>query len=125
MHGAGQGQYDLSPGFIASQSFTDPKGRRVLFGWVGGPSERSNPPGSRTGFTGAQSIPRLIETCSAAPDSALCFRPLPELASLRTSTTPFSTVAAASSGSQMVLVARTSNSFGDSLLLLLLLHRVE
>ena len=25
---AGQGQYDLSPGFIASQSFTDLKGRR-------------------------------------------------------------------------------------------------
>ena len=42
-----QGQYDHSSDFIASQSFTDPRGRRVLFGWVGGPH------GSK--FTGAQS----------------------------------------------------------------------
>ena len=33
---AGQGMYDLSRSFVASQSFTDPRGRRVLFGWING-----------------------------------------------------------------------------------------
>ena len=28
----GQGEYDHSSNFIASQSFTDPRGRRVVFG---------------------------------------------------------------------------------------------
>ena len=34
---SGQGMYDHSADFIASQSFEDSSGRRVLFGWVGGP----------------------------------------------------------------------------------------
>merc|ERR1712176_1095015 len=65
---AGQGQYDYSQNFIASQSFTDPTGRRVLFGWVGGPSSKE--------FNGAQSIPRMIVADAGGP---LRFLPLPEL----------------------------------------------
>jgi sucrose-6-phosphate hydrolase SacC (GH32 family) len=63
---AEQGQYDHSHDFIASQSFNDPSGRRVLFGWVGGPRGKQ--------FTGAQSIPRLI---LADPGGSLRFLPLP------------------------------------------------
>jgi sucrose-6-phosphate hydrolase SacC (GH32 family) len=75
----GQGQYDHSADFIASQSFDDPRGRRVLIGWVGGPH------GSK--FTGAQSIPRMIVADSGGP---LRFLPLPELTSLHTNSHNFS-----------------------------------
>lgn len=75
----GQGQYDHSADFIASQSFDDPRGRRVLIGWVGGPHG--------TKFTGAQSIPRMIV---ADPGGPLRFLPLPELTSLHTNAQNFS-----------------------------------
>ena len=75
----GQGQYDHSADFIASQSFDDPRGRRVLIGWVGGPH------GAK--FTGAQSIPRMIV---ADPGGPLRFLPLPELTSLHTNAQNFS-----------------------------------
>ena len=75
----GQGQYDHSADFVASQSFDDPRGRRVLMGWVGGPH------GKR--FTGAQSIPRMIVADSGGP---LRFLPLPELTSLHTNSQNFS-----------------------------------
>ena len=91
---SGQGQYDFSSGFIASQSFTDARGRRVLFGWIGGPHGAN--------FSGGQSIPRLI---TASPGGALRFLPLPELTSLHTNHRSF---AAGSNGS---LVRGTSNSY--------------
>lgn len=75
----GQGQYDHSADFVASQSFDDPRGRRVLMGWVSGPH------GKR--FTGAQSIPRMIVADSGGP---LRFLPLPELTSLHTNSHNFS-----------------------------------
>ena len=94
----GQGQYDHSPDFVASQSFDDPRGRRVLFGWVNGPR------GSK--FTGAQSIPRMIVADDGGP---LRFLPLPELSSLHTSNKSFR--AELHGRGREVLVHETTNSF--------------
>jgi sucrose-6-phosphate hydrolase SacC (GH32 family) len=94
---SGQGQYDFSSGFIASQSFTDSRGRRVLFGWISGPHGKD--------FNGGQSIPRVI---MASPGGQLRFLPLPELTSLHTNHRSFTAPGSGSSGS---LVQGTSNSY--------------
>ena len=111
-------RYDASSDFIASQSFTDAQGRRVLFGWVGGPHSPQ--------FNGAQSIPRVIQADDMGP---LRFLPLPELTTLHRNLRVFNTSIAAVSTAQSssntrtgatakpqersayVLVRNTSNSF--------------
>ena len=53
----------------------------------------------------------MITLCSAASDAPLCFSPLPELASLRTSTTRFS-VGPVVGNAATVLVPNTTNAYG-------------
>ena len=53
----------------------------------------------------------MITPCSAAADAPLCFSPLPELASLRTSTTRFS-VGPVVGNAATVLVPNTTNAYG-------------
>ena len=53
----------------------------------------------------------MITPCSAASDAPLCFSPLPELASLRTSTTRFS-VGHVVDNADTVLVPNTTNAYG-------------
>ena len=79
---------------MASQSFTAPDGRRVLFGWVTAPHGAD--------FAGGQTIPRII---TASPGGALRFLPLPELTSLHLNRKSFGATATGS------LARNTSNSY--------------
>ena len=79
---------------MASQSFTAPDGRRVLFGWVTAPHGAD--------FAGGQTIPRII---TASPGGPLRFLPLPELTSLHLNRKSFGATATGS------LARNTSNSY--------------
>lgn len=84
--------------------FADPRGRRVLFGWVGAPHLAGK-------FTGAQSIGRMIV---ADPGGPLRFLPLPELTSLHTNSKTFahdSSATVADDSSVVLLVENSSNSY--------------
>ena len=91
---SGQGQYDYSHAFIASQSFTSPDGRRVLFGWISGPNGAD--------YVGGQSIPRVITASAGGP---LRVVPLPELTSLHLNHNAFDATSNSS------LVPHTTNSY--------------
>lgn len=69
---AGRGLVDNSAAFIAAQSFTDAKGRRVIFAWVNTPT---NPV-----FVGLQSFPRELWLDEST--QRLHSRPIEELAVL-------------------------------------------
>ena len=91
---SGQGQYDYSHEFVASQSFTWVDGRRVLFGWVTAPNGAD--------YAGGQTIPRVITASAGGP---LRFLPLPELTSLHLNHKAFRVSNTTS------LVTNTSNSY--------------
>lgn len=68
-----RGLVDQSSAFIAAQSFTDAKGRRVIFAWVQSPPNKV--------FAGLQSFPR--ELWLDMKTQRLHSRPISELATLR------------------------------------------
>eukprot|EP00927_Polykrikos_kofoidii_P071918 TRINITY_DN68106_c0_g1_i1.p1 TRINITY_DN68106_c0_g1~~TRINITY_DN68106_c0_g1_i1.p1 ORF type:complete len:667 (+),score=42.52 TRINITY_DN68106_c0_g1_i1:54-2003(+) len=86
----GSGMVDASSAFIASQSFTDSRGRRVIMGWVGIPGYRTGDDSGKflTGFAGSMSIPRVVVVDKGG--SLLRFVPLPELSQLHTQAISFS-----------------------------------
>ena len=97
------GMVDASPSYIASQSFTDSLGRRVIWGWIGG-----HPTGAN--FAGLQSIPRMIVSGKHSNDP-LRFLPLPELAVLHAGP-PVTFNLSMSPGARVdVLANATTNSF--------------
>jgi beta-fructofuranosidase len=60
--------------YYAPNSFQDPEGRRILWGWI----MAYRPP--EAGWCNTLSIPRIV---TRGPDGTLCFAPLPELSVLR------------------------------------------
>ncbi len=62
----------------APQSFRDERGRRVMFGWLR--EERSEDAQRRAGWSGAMSLPRVIES---GPYGGLRAAPAPEVEALR------------------------------------------
>jgi beta-fructofuranosidase len=64
--------------FYAPQSFTDARGRRIIFGWV--QEGRSVEAQLASGWSGVMSLPRVL---SLRPDRQVCMQPAPELAALR------------------------------------------
>src|SRR5919205_324723 len=73
-----EGMVDLGRSFYAPQSFTDERGRRIMFGWLregrGGEAQRV------AGWSGVMSLPRVL---SLGPDGTLGMEPAPELRVLR------------------------------------------
>lgn len=69
---------DYGTSFYAPQSFLDERGRRILIGWLR--EERDGDAQREAGWSGAMSIPRVLEM---REDGKLGMKPLPELESLR------------------------------------------
>lgn len=64
--------------FYAPQSFTDARGRRIIFGWI--QEGRSSEAQMASGWSGVMSLPRIV---SLNPDGGVVMRPAPELEALR------------------------------------------
>lgn len=112
----GFGLVDASSSFIASQSFTDVKGRRVIMGWIPMPGYTISSGGVFTGgFAGGQSIPRVIVADSNS--SLLRFLPLPELNTLHGEGKVFRNIGL--SPSLHIIETNTTNSFHLNLTLAL------
>ncbi len=73
-----EGQVDWGKDFYAPQTFADPKGRRILFGWSW--EGRSEAAQLAAGWAGVLTLPR---TLSLGPDGLLCSAPAPEVEKLR------------------------------------------
>ena len=67
------GMVDFSDQFYAPNGLSDPKGRRIIWGWIRGFKEGR-------GWNGCLSLPRVL---SIAPDGVLRQEPAPELRRLR------------------------------------------
>jgi beta-fructofuranosidase len=64
--------------FFAPESYTDARGRRILFAWVF--DNRNQPVIALSGWFGTMSLPRVM---TLAPDNRLLMTPVEELTSLR------------------------------------------
>jgi beta-fructofuranosidase len=73
-----QGVVDDGGYFYAPQSFTDDRGRRIMFGWLW--EGRTEPDQCAAGWAGVMSLPRVLAPGS---DGELGVQPAPELRSLR------------------------------------------
>ncbi|MBA2482038.1 MAG: glycoside hydrolase family 32 protein [Planctomycetes bacterium] len=69
---------DAGPDFYAAQTLLDPRGRRIVIGWMD--SWKSTFPTKPRGWAGAMSIPRVL---TLADDGQVLMSPLPELSALR------------------------------------------
>lgn len=80
-------ELDYGFDFYAPQTFTDPKGRRLLFGWAGIPEEKryGNEPTIRDGWQHAMTVPRELFW----NHGRLCQRPVKELDELRIKRVPY------------------------------------
>lgn len=72
------GVVDHGGHFYAPQTLLDPRGRRLMWGWIW--EGRSDEAALTAGWAGALSLPRVL---SLTPDGALLQRPAPELEALR------------------------------------------
>lgn len=81
---ASMGETDWGFDFYAPQSFSDDKGRRIIFGWANGwswmPWWKDFGPTYQDGWCGAMTLPRTVQICL---DGKLKFEPVEELKSLR------------------------------------------
>jgi beta-fructofuranosidase len=75
---AREGMVDYGHSLYAPQSFTDDRGRRIMFGWLR--EERSGTAQEAAGWSGAMSLPRAL---SLRPDGRLGMAPAPEVERLR------------------------------------------
>jgi beta-fructofuranosidase len=73
-----EGMVDYGYSLYAPQSFTDDRGRRILFGWLR--EERSGEAQLAAGWSGAMSLPRVLNLGS---DGRLDMAPAPEVERLR------------------------------------------
>ncbi len=95
------GPVDLGQSFYAPQSYTDSRGRRIMFGWLR--EERPRALQIRAGWSGIQSLPRVLGADRAG---RLVAHPAPEVAQLRMTSEPVWRSASEAGGVRIEIQAR-------------------
>ena len=101
--GAPGGRVDLGKSLYAPQSYTDEGGRRIMIGWL--QEERSSPLQIAAGWSGVQSLPRVLGSDAAG---RLLTYPAPEIDGLRVSAAPEWREPDQVSGNRIEIIARFS-----------------